>query len=56
MDSSGDSTIFRFISIAEVSMLSFLGLGDPTVISWERMLSIAQTYSRWVYSQVSSSS
>jgi len=25
-------------------MLSFLGLGDPTVISWGRMLSIAQTY------------
>lgn len=24
--------------------LSFLGLGDPTVISWGRMLSIAQTY------------
>jgi len=44
MDSSGGSTIFRFISIAEVSMLSFLGLGDPTVISWGRMLSIAQTY------------
>ncbi|MEM4970777.1 MAG: ABC transporter permease [Sulfolobales archaeon] len=24
--------------------LSFLGLGDPTIISWGRMLSIAQTY------------
>jgi peptide/nickel transport system permease protein len=24
--------------------LSFLGLGDPTVISWGRMLSMAQTY------------